>query len=115
MVLLELTPALRDRLNALAPRLPLELQERVASHLVGSEDQAAQAGSRNDATTAHMSHGSLAERTVPHEVLVAVSRWAKGAEGFEDRGALSLATVARSPTLIPKYLQINTAWRACCA
>lgn len=100
MVLLELTPALRDRLNALAPRLPLELQERVASHLVGSEDQGAPAGPRNNATTAHTVHGSLAGRTVPHEVLVAVSRWAKGAECLEDRGALSLAAVARNPALI---------------
>ncbi|GAA5999581.1 TMEM199/VMA12 family protein [Rhodotorula paludigena] len=107
MVLLELTPALRDRLNALAPRLPPELQERVASHLVGSEDQAAQAGPRNDATTAHTSHRALAGRTVPHEALVAVSRWANGAEGLEDRDQYRLASLLRltdvyAPALPPR-------------
>ncbi|TNY19367.1 endoplasmic reticulum-based factor for assembly of V-ATPase-domain-containing protein [Rhodotorula diobovata] len=96
MVLLQLTPALRTRLDALAPRLPLELRDRVASHLAPhGDDEAIQ----NPIPTSNEPKQPLAiadrvDETIPHQVLVDVSSWARGAD-LTDRDDFRLASLLR--------------------
>lgn len=88
MVLLHLTPALRSRLDALAPRLPRELRAQVGAFLVDEAEvrtsSGEQASGRPGAVEAMKEQG---QRTVPHELLARVSRWARGKEDLEDPGA----------------------------
>lgn len=88
MVLLQLTPSLRNRLDVLAPRLPDELREQVAVFLVGEDDVPASSadGKRTGERAAEASRAA-AGRTIPHELLVRASRWARGRDDMEDSGA----------------------------
>ncbi|BGP49558.1 hypothetical protein JCM10450v2_005452 [Rhodotorula kratochvilovae] len=98
MVLLQLTPALRDRLDALAPRLPLELRDRVASHLaVEGDTGAGKEGARAVMDSESVVHGGAGEqpRTIPHELLVETSTWARGRDDLDDRDDFRLASLLR--------------------
>ena len=85
MVLLELTDELRDRLDALSPRLPLELRQRVAAHLVPSHAD----HDHHQPTRRSETARSQPAETVPHPLLVDVSIWAKSHGTPEQRGELS--------------------------
>ncbi|GAA5904819.1 hypothetical protein JCM8208_001366 [Rhodotorula glutinis] len=96
MVLLQLTSALHARLEALAPRLPLELRDRVASHLDPVNDQP---GIQAPDSTDHLEKSNLTiadepYRTIPHELLVAVSTWARDAR-LDDQDDYRLASLLR--------------------
>ncbi|GAA5852111.1 hypothetical protein JCM9279_005061 [Rhodotorula babjevae] len=96
MVLLKLTPTLHARLVALAPRLPLELRDRVASHLDPADDQQGDHGSSaNDGPEqSSLAIADAHPRTVPHELLVAISTWAKDTR-LDDRDDYRLASLLR--------------------
>lgn len=83
MVLLQLTPALEARLAALTSRLPLELCDRVGSHLRLEPDNALSTEqTAQDATSER--GGEL--RTVPHELLVDLSKWARTQTDWPQQG-----------------------------
>lgn len=97
MVLLQLTPSLQDRLSTLLPLLPLELQQEVASHLVDEEGMSNDGESAVESKLAGVRTLELKQRgggrrTVSHDLLVKVSRWARGKEDLADAGTLLLAS-----------------------
>ncbi|BGP56448.1 hypothetical protein JCM8202_001812 [Rhodotorula sphaerocarpa] len=92
MVLLQLTPALEARLAALTPRLPLELCDRVGSHLRLEPDNALSTEqTAQDATSER--GGEL--RTVPHELLVDLSKWARTQTDWPQQDQYRLASLLR--------------------
>ncbi|BGP00992.1 hypothetical protein RTG_02772 [Rhodotorula toruloides ATCC 204091] len=108
MVLLRLTPALRSRLDTPAPRLPEELREQIAAFLVDEEEERASSGRDDeDAKGAGGAGKEQGQRTVPHELLVRVSRWARGRNNLEDPDLYRLASLLRltdvyAPPLPPR-------------
>ncbi|GAA5939731.1 hypothetical protein JCM3775_001611 [Rhodotorula graminis] len=96
MVLLQLTSALHTRLEALASRLPLELRARVASHLDLVDDRpgAQAADGTGSLDGSPLSSADAPFRTIPHDLLVAVSTWAKDAN-LDDRNDYRLASLLR--------------------
>ncbi|BGP09385.1 hypothetical protein JCM10049v2_005253 [Rhodotorula toruloides] len=106
MVLLQLTPALRNRLDALAPRLPEELRAQVGAF----EEEEVWASSDEQASVwegAEEARKEQGQRTVPHELLAQVSRWARGKEDLEDPDLYRLASLLRltdvyAPPLAPR-------------
>lgn len=84
MVLLQLSGSLHARLDLLLAHLPVELRQRVASHL----DQVDDHDPPSPATPA----AATSKATIPHEVLVEISQWARaraGNEALEDSGQCS--------------------------
>jgi len=74
MVLLHLTPSLDSRLSSLQTQLPTELAALVAAALTPSATTA-QAEEEEEAKGRKK---QLGEKTVSHELLVKVSKWARG-------------------------------------
>ncbi|GAA6028607.1 hypothetical protein JCM8097_007307 [Rhodosporidiobolus ruineniae] len=116
MALLQLIPALQSRLDALQTRLPLELRQLVAQHLARDDDAEGElalvdadekdSGGAQGAEKTGGDRKRQEERTIPHEVLVKVSRWAKE-EDIEDRDDYRLASLLRltgvhAPPLLPR-------------
>ncbi|KAJ8293857.1 hypothetical protein OF846_003116 [Rhodotorula toruloides] len=96
MVLLHLTPALRSRLGALAPRLPEEVRAQVGAFLVDeAEAQASSDAKADDCVDAEEVGKEQRQRTIPHELLVRVSRWGRGEEDLEDPDLYRLASLLR--------------------
>jgi hypothetical protein len=89
MVLLQLTSPLQARLDKLLPLLPFELRREVASHLVEDEEKRDGEGEALEGTEEALNEKKSGgkERTVSHEMLVEVSRWARGREDLADPGA----------------------------
>ncbi|GAA5916001.1 hypothetical protein JCM6882_003492 [Rhodosporidiobolus microsporus] len=116
MVLLQLTPALQDRLSALAPQLPVELRELVAAHLAEGEGESASTPVEQlvvgeeaaQPSEKSVTKGMAAEaRTITHEVLLEVSRWARKEDGLEGADDYRLASLLRltdvhAPPLLPR-------------
>ncbi|GAA5867869.1 hypothetical protein JCM8547_003400 [Rhodosporidiobolus lusitaniae] len=114
MVLLQLTSPLQTRLEHLIPQLPLELQERVAAHLVVAEEGEGDKQDREAAGADGVARGSpgavllaIGERTVPHEVLVEVGKWARKQEDLADADDYRLESLLRltdvhAPPLAPR-------------
>ncbi|GAA5972161.1 hypothetical protein JCM11641_002524 [Rhodosporidiobolus odoratus] len=113
MVLLLLTSALQDRLDSLA--LPLELRQLVTAHLIDTPLNKVVGTEEGDtervpglATASEWSGTERkADRTIPHEVLLTVSRWAKGQDGLEDPDQYRLSSLLRltnvhAPALQPR-------------
>lgn len=119
MVLLQLTPALRTRLDALAPRLPLELRDRVASHLAPhGDDEAIQGPERtNNEPKQPLAIADRVAETIPHQVLVDVSSWARGAD-VADRGTRALdlldSLLLSAELTNSETAQMTSDSRACC-
>ncbi|GAA5908815.1 hypothetical protein JCM5296_006462 [Sporobolomyces johnsonii] len=111
MVLLQLTPPLRARLDVISPLLPHELRERVGGYLVALSEQedGSGAGSKDaeggaGAGTEQTQRGS---GTVPHELLVSVSRWARTKADLSSSDQYTLASLLRltdvhAPPLPPR-------------
>ncbi|BGP25817.1 ATPase, vacuolar ER assembly factor, Vma12 [Rhodotorula toruloides] len=107
MVLLQLTRALRERLDALAPRLPEELREQVAALFVDQEVVLATGGKEETEGAAFEADEGLGQHVIPHEVLAQTSRWARGREDLEDPDSYRLASLLRltdvhAPPLPPR-------------
>ncbi|GAA6055218.1 hypothetical protein JCM3770_000720 [Rhodotorula araucariae] len=95
MVLLQLTPALRDRLDALAPHLPLELRDRIAAHLASDEPDGQPPGTGHRIDKGEDYETASSSRTIPHDVLVAVSTWSRGRDDLANRDDFRLASLLR--------------------
>ncbi|GAA5987528.1 hypothetical protein JCM10908_001992 [Rhodotorula pacifica] len=97
MVLLQLTDRLHDRLEALSPRLPLELRLRIASHL-SQDGTATFDAAQADSFTSNQkeTYGPAEGRTIPHSLLVEVSKWAnESQETLGRRDDFRLASLLR--------------------
>ncbi|GAA6015819.1 hypothetical protein JCM10207_008807 [Rhodosporidiobolus poonsookiae] len=111
MVLLQLTPALETRLDALGPRLPLELRNLVAAHLVRDDDPQlslpAPVDGEDGEKTATEPPKKAQTRTILHTVLVKVSQWAKGRDDLDNAADYRLSSLLRltdvhAPPLPPR-------------
>ncbi|GAA5920503.1 hypothetical protein JCM1841_003523 [Sporobolomyces salmonicolor] len=112
MVLLQLTPPLRARLDVISPLLPGELRERVGGYLVvaWSEQEDGSGARRKNAEGGVGTGQEQTQRgsgTVPHELLVDVSRWARTKEDLPNSDRYTLASLLRltdvhAPPLAPR-------------
>ncbi|POY72172.1 hypothetical protein BMF94_4809 [Rhodotorula taiwanensis] len=90
MVLLQLSDPLHARLDLLLKHLPVELRQRVASHLDQVDD--------HDPPSPATSAAAARKAAIPHEVLVEISQWARaraGNEALEDSDNYRLASLLR--------------------
>ncbi|GAA5871218.1 hypothetical protein JCM3774_006827 [Rhodotorula dairenensis] len=97
MVLLQLTDRLRDRLDALSPRLPAEIRSLVAAHLAPAADrQQGPPDAHRDQIDRHNSGaGTTREATISHHVLGEVANWAQAQDNLRDRDQYRLASLLR--------------------
>ncbi|ORY69153.1 endoplasmic reticulum-based factor for assembly of V-ATPase-domain-containing protein [Leucosporidium creatinivorum] len=99
MVLLHLTPSLDARLNALQSQLPAELAALVAAVLTPP----ATSGLGGGAEGADGKQEQAGQRTVSHELLVKVSKWARGEQGVScTLSSLLRLTDIHAPPLPPR-------------